>query len=226
MRPLFSLIILLSGWYLLANHTGGAMLGLVMNYVLSLTNVVNQMVTIRAALEFDMVSIQRILEYGHLEPEHQIKAHPLSRITPLTSWPEEGRVEFDDVWAKYRSDLPFCLQGTSFTVRQGQKVAIVGRTGAGKSSIALALGRFIEALQGSILIDGYDIAQIELKALRRHIGVIPQQAEIFKGTIRLNLDPEGVHDDADLRKALEESQLSDILDDKPDLLDNPLEQAG
>ncbi|CAE6469113.1 unnamed protein product, partial [Rhizoctonia solani] len=107
----------------------------------------------------------------------------------------------------YRSALPPVLRGVSLHVRGGEKVAVVGRTGAGKSSLMAALFRIVELTSGSILIDGLDIAEMGLSSVRSKIAIIPQEAGIFSGTIRSNMDPFGEYDDATLHDALRRSHL-------------------
>ncbi len=89
------------------------------------------------------------------------------------NWPESGRVEFENVYLKYRPTTEVVLKDLSFEVKPGEKIGIVGRTGAGKSTICLSLHRIMEIAQGYISVDGIDIRELELHQLRKRITVIP-----------------------------------------------------
>lgn len=131
---------------------------------------------------------------GAVAPTEVIKAH---------SWLTAGEVRFHDVRLRYRPGLPESLKGVELTVQAGEHVAIVGRTGAGKSSIINALFRMMELSGGNIAIDGTDIAGLPLAHLRGALSIIPQEATLFAGTIRSNLDPSGEVPDEPLRAAIE-----------------------
>lgn len=105
------------------------------------------------------------------------------------SWPEQGKISFKDVELKYRPNTDVVLRKLSFTVAPGEKVGIVGRTGAGKSTISMALTRIVELLGGKIEIDGVDTSKIGIARLRNEITMIPQDPVMFAGTLKYNLDP-------------------------------------
>jgi len=154
-----------------------------------------------------MNSVERIVYYGtEIEQE---EPYELPDTKPLPSWPSEGRIELKDVVLSYRPELPSVLKGMSMTVNAGEKIGIVGRTGAGKSSIMTALFRIVELTSGKISIDGVDISKIGLADLRRKLSIIPQDPLLFSGSLRSNLDPFGLHDDARLWDALKRSYLVD-----------------
>ena len=124
------------------------------------------------ALENDMNSVERVIHYAkniEQEPPHEIPG-----MMPEAPWPSEGRIEIRDVFLKYRPGLPDVLRGLTMDVAPREKIGIVGRTGAGKSSIMTALYRLVELSAGSILIDGVDISKIGLKDLRSALAIIPQ----------------------------------------------------
>lgn len=100
------------------------------------------------------------------------------------------------------------LKGLTFSVKTNERVGVVGRTGAGKSSLTLALFRFLEARSGTVRIDGLDISKIKLHDLRSRLAIIPQDPVLFSGTIRSNLDPFDRHTDAELRDCLERVHLT------------------
>src|SRR5205814_313888 len=107
------------------------------------------------------------------------------------------------LWVGYAPDLPPVLKGLSFRVQKNERIGVVGRTGAGKSSLTLALFRFLEARRGTILIDGLSISTIKLYDLRSRLAIIPQDPVLFSGTVRSNLDPFDEHDDGELLDALQ-----------------------
>jgi ABC-type multidrug transport system fused ATPase/permease subunit len=124
-------------------------------------------------------------------------------------WPEKGLIEFRDYATRYRPGLDLALRDLSFTVAPKEKIGIIGRTGAGKSSLSLSLFRIVEAAKGSILIDGVDISSLRLFDLRSRLTIIPQDPVLFAGTVRENLDPFGAFEDADIWQALQHSHLGE-----------------
>ncbi|MCJ1353394.1 MAG: hypothetical protein MMC33_003380 [Icmadophila ericetorum] len=154
-----------------------------------------------ANLEMDMNSVERIIEYSNLEIEDQ------GGQMPPASWPTEGKLELDNIVAGYAPNLPPVLKGLSFCVDKHQRVGVVGRTGAGKSSLTLTLFRFLEPTEGTMHIDGIDICKLDLHELRSRLAIIPQDPVLFSGTVRSNLDPFDDHTDAALRDALERVHL-------------------
>ena len=119
-----------------------------------------------------MNSVERVVHYS--EKIEQEPPHEIPEMKPKTLWPAGGRIEIKDVFLKYRPELPDVLRGLTMDVAPGEKVGIVGRTGAGKSSIMTALYRLVELSTGSILIDGMDISKIGLRDLRSALAIIPQ----------------------------------------------------
>ena len=146
--------------------------GVTLSYIISIQQSFGFLVRQIAELENDMNSVERVIHYTkniEQEPPHEIPEKK-----PQASWPAEGRVEIKDVVLRYRPDLPDVLKGLNMDVAPAEKVGIVGRTGAGKSSIMTALYRLVELSAGSILIDGVDISKIGLKDLRSALAIIPQ----------------------------------------------------
>ncbi|KAJ2878119.1 Multidrug resistance-associated protein 1 [Coemansia aciculifera] len=131
---------------------------------------------------------------------------------PLASWPETGKIEFRRYSMRYRFDLDLTLNDLRFVVRSKEKIGIVGRTGAGKSSLTYALMRLVEADSGSITIDGTDISTIGLYDLRSRISIIPQDPSLFEGTIRDNLDPTRQYTDDEVWAAINVCQIAGLLD--------------
>ena len=187
--------------------------GLVLSYILSIVQMIQFTVRQLAEVENAMVSTERLHYYGtelDEEPPLHLKGVP-------DSWPEKGEIVFNEVQMRYREGLPLVLQGLNMTVAGGERIGIVGRTGAGKSSIMSTLFRLVELSGGSISIDGINIAQVGLKDLRTRLAIIPQDPTLFRGTIRSNLDPFNEHTDLELWSALRQSDLvgaDENLDDK------------
>ena len=126
-----------------------------------------------ADVEMNVVAIERVKEFTEFEQEAPWIV-PNTDMSMPTSWPEKGEIEFKNFQARYRKDLEPVLKGITFKVLGGEKVGIVGRTGAGKSSLTLCLFRIIEPDGGSIFIDGVDISKIGLHTLRNRMTIIPQ----------------------------------------------------
>ena len=146
--------------------------GVALSYIISTQQSFGWLVRQFAELENNMNSVERIIHYAkNLEQE---PPHEVPEMKPKAPWPAEGRVEIKDVVLRYRPGLPNVLRGLSMDVAPGEKIGIVGRTGAGKSSIMTALYRLVELSAGSILIDGVDISRIGLKDLRSGLAIIPQ----------------------------------------------------
>ena len=145
---------------------------------------------------------------------------------PVVLSPMEGRISFRDVWFAY-NDRAWVLKGLDFEIVNGQKVAVVGSTGAGKSTLADLVMRFYDPQKGRILIDGTDIRQLDLKTYRRQIGVVPQDPVLMKGTLAYNIGYgfEGVTD-ADLIKAAEIAGILDFIRSLPDGFDTGVGERG
>ena len=131
----------------------------------------------------------------------------MSCLLPPADCETDGDVQVRDLSVRYSDDGPDVLHKISFDIKPRERVGVVGRTGAGKSSLALSILRFTVKSQGSITINGRDIDEVNLDALRQRVTIIPQDPVLFSGTIRSNLDPFGDIDDSDLQWALEGSGL-------------------
>ena len=187
--------------------------GLVLSYILSIVQMIQFTVRQLAEVENAMNSTERIHYYGTQLDEEA----PLHLRDVPDSWPQKGEIVFNEVEMRYREGLPLVLQGLNVKVAGGERIGIVGRTGAGKSSIMSTLFRLVELSGGSITIDGVNIATVGLKDLRTRLAIIPQDPTLFRGTIRSNLDPFSEHTDLELWSALKQSDLVDAsanLDDK------------
>jgi ABC-type multidrug transport system fused ATPase/permease subunit len=187
-----------------------ALAGFALSFSLSYTGNVIWALRRYSNTELDMNSTERIVEYTKLPIEDQGGAHPPA------AWPTDGRVEVDDLYVTYAPDLPPVLKGITFDVKPRERVGIVGRTGAGKSSLTLALFQFIRATSGTIFIDGTDISKMNLCQLRRRMAIIPQDPVLFSGTIRSNLDSFNEFTDAELHEALQRVHLVSNMESSSD----------
>ncbi|KAJ5573698.1 uncharacterized protein N7459_008125 [Penicillium hispanicum] len=178
--------------------------GLSLTYAVTFTENVLWLVRLYSEVQQNMNSVERVREYLEVDQE---AAPILPESRPSAGWPTEGAVEFSGYTTRYRPDLDPVLKEVTFSVKPGEKVGIVGRTGAGKSSLALALFRGLEAEKGRILIDGVDIGSIGLRDLREAITIVPQDPTLFTGTIRSNLDPFGLFSDEEIFTAIRRVHL-------------------
>ncbi|PQK14728.1 hypothetical protein BB8028_0005g02570 [Beauveria bassiana] len=177
--------------------------GLVLSYMLSIVQMLQFSIRQLAEVENGMNAVERLRYYGHeLEEEA-----PLHTVDVRPSWPEKGEIKFENVEMRYRPNLPLVLKGLSMHVQGGERIGVVGRTGAGKSSIMSTLFRLVEISGGHITIDGLDISTIGLGDLRKRLAIIPQDPTLFQGTVRSNLDPFQEHDDLALWSALRQADL-------------------
>ena len=178
--------------------------GLVLSYILSIVQMIQFTVRQLAEVENNMNATERLHYYGtELDQEA-----PLKQREVADNWPQQGQISFENVEMRYRAELPLVLRGLDMDVRGGERVGIVGRTGAGKSSIMSALFRLNELSGGQIKIDGIDIATVGLYDLRSRLAIIPQDPTLFRGTIRSNLDPFNEHSDLELWSALRKADLT------------------
>ncbi|KAJ7123757.1 multidrug resistance-associated ABC transporter [Mycena epipterygia] len=178
-------------------------IGVVLSYTLSITQVFSQMIALFAQNEQNMNSVERILTYAELPAE----GAATTPNDPPSSWPDRGEISFKNVEMAYREGLPLVLKDVSFDIRPGEKVGIVGRTGAGKSSLLQALFRMVELQSGKIEIDGQNTRNVGLDVLRGRLALVPQDSVLFLGTLRENLDPQNLKTDAELISVLQRAWL-------------------
>ena len=197
--------------------------GLSLSYALNVTGVLNMLVRQSSEVETNMVAVERIREYQEILQEAPFE---VPENEPGSEWPEHGVIKFDNYQTRYREGLDLVLRGIDFKMRSGEKVGIVGRTGAGKSSLTLALFRIVEAAGGSIEIDEVNIAHLGLGKLRSRITIIPQDPVLFAGSLRLNLDPVGRYSDREIWAALEHSHLRSLVTNLPQGLQHQITEGG
>ena len=197
--------------------------GLSISYALTITATLNLLVRGSTDLESNIVSVERIIEYTKIAQE----ANWFADISKLANdWPSKGAIGFCHYSARYREGLDLILRQIDLSIKPGTRVGIVGRTGAGKSSLTLALFRLIEAASGSICIDGVCISSIGLQDLRSRLTIIPQDPVLFTGTLRMNLDPFNRSTDQQLWTALELAHLKKFVSCLDAGLDHQISEGG
>ncbi|CAG0920359.1 unnamed protein product [Notodromas monacha] len=182
------------------------LVGLSVSYAMSVTQTLNWLVRMTSDVETNIVAVERIKEYCETPTEASWET-PAGETKPPANWPDNGTIVFDSYSTRYREGLSLVLKEISADIKGGEKVGIVGRTGAGKSSLTLALFRIVEAVKGRILIDGVDISRIGLHDLRSRLTIIPQDPVLFSGDLRMNLDPFKANSDEEVWRALEHAHL-------------------
>ncbi|GMT04851.1 hypothetical protein PENTCL1PPCAC_27025, partial [Pristionchus entomophagus] len=210
---------------------------LMLVYAVQLTGFFSWIMRQSAELQNGMVSIERIVNYAALPPEETKKGvkEEKRRMSEMNEnsdgnnhhWPSTGHLQMRDVWMKYGEDsTDFVLKGVTLDIQPGEKIGIVGRTGAGKSSLLRALFRLTVPSKGHIIIDDVDTSTVPLKTLRKSIGIIPQEPVLFVGSIRKNLDPFDEYSDEDLWAALELVELKGVVADMGCGLEAPVQEGG
>ncbi|GBC03741.1 hypothetical protein RclHR1_00530016 [Rhizophagus clarus] len=200
---IFSVITVLT-----TGNIDAGLVGLSLSYALSVTQALNWAVRQFCEIETNIVSVERVKEYIDLPSEAPVIIHD---NRPDHTWPQNGLIEYQNYSTRYRQGLELVLKGVSFVINPREKVGIVGRTGAGKSSLTLSLFRLIEAVDGAIMMDGVDISKIGLYDLRSRLTIIPQDPILFEGTVEFNLDPFGNHDEVEIWQALQSAHLKDYI---------------
>ncbi|CAM4943622.1 unnamed protein product [Rotaria socialis] len=174
--------------------------GLMITFALQITHSLNMLVRVSSDVETNIVSVERIDEYAKLKSE---ASWDIQSEKPPPYWPIKGNIHITNLSTRYRENLQLILKDLSIDIQSGEKIGIIGRTGSGKSSLCLSLFRIIEPTNGTIFIDNVDIQLIGLHDLRSKITIIPQDAVIFAGTIRFNIDPFSNYSDTEIWNVLE-----------------------
>uniref|UniRef100_A0A9J7YMS9 Multidrug resistance-associated protein 1 n=1 Tax=Cyprinus carpio carpio TaxID=630221 RepID=A0A9J7YMS9_CYPCA len=198
-------------------------MGLSISYALQVTTSLNWLVRMSSEVETNIVAVEKVKEYGDTEKEAEWR---LEHSTLPAGWPTTGHIEIRNFGLRYREDLELAISDISVNIEGGEKVGIVGRTGAGKSSLTLGLFRIIEAAQGEICIDGVNIAKLGLHELRSRITIIPQDPVLFSGSLRMNLDPFDGYTDEEVWRALELAHLKNFVSGLPDKLNHECSEGG
>ncbi|XP_042159884.1 multidrug resistance-associated protein 1 isoform X1 [Oncorhynchus tshawytscha] len=197
--------------------------GLAVSHSLQVTGILSWIVRSWTDVENNIVSVERVKEYADTAKEAVWTVEGSS--LPL-AWPQTGTIEFQDYGLQYRKGLDWALKGITLKIQEREKVGIVGRTGAGKSSLALGIFRILEAAKGAIYIDGVNIAEIGLHDLRSRITIIPQDPVLFSGSLRMNLDPFDTYTDEEIWNSLELAHLKNFVSNLPDKLNYECSEGG
>ncbi|CAE6428317.1 unnamed protein product [Rhizoctonia solani] len=196
------------------------LVGLVLSYSLVTIQRLNIFIRTASEVEQNLVSVERVLNYVNLPSEGPLEIP--DALLP-ESWPQRGEIEFRSYYMRYRPELPPVLKDLNIKIRPGEKLGVVGRTGAGKSSFFLGLLRILEPASGT---DEVDITQIGLRDLRRAISIVPQEPQLFEGTIRENVDPTSEYDDGRIWEVLEQAHLREVVNNLPGALDAAVKEGG
>uniref|UniRef100_A0A669PUM0 ATP binding cassette subfamily C member 2 n=1 Tax=Phasianus colchicus TaxID=9054 RepID=A0A669PUM0_PHACC len=204
------------------NSLEGGIVGLSVSSALNVTQTLNWLVRVSSELETNIVAVERVHEYTKVKRE----APWVTDKRPPHGWPSKGEIQFVDYKVRYRPELELVLQGITCNIGSTEKIGVVGRTGAGKSSLTNCLFRVLEAAGGKIIIDGLDIATIGLHDLRQNLTIIPQDPVLFTGTLRMNLDPFDQYTDEEVWKALELAHLKPYVQELPERLQHIVSEGG
>ncbi|CAM9640065.1 unnamed protein product [Bubo scandiacus] len=207
---------------LAGNTVSASTVGLSISYALNIIQSLNFWVRKACEIETNAVSIERVCEYAKMDKEEPW----IMPKRPPVGWPDKGIIEFVNYKAQYGKDLGLALNDVSFQTQSKEKVGIVGRTGAGKSTLTNCLFRVLEGSEGKIIIDGIDISTIGLHDLRGNLNIIPQDPVLFSGTLQSNLDPLGKHSDLELWEVLELCDLKDFVQSLPKKLLHEISEGG
>ncbi|WP_186646180.1 ABC transporter transmembrane domain-containing protein [Fluviispira vulneris] len=203
------------------SYINTGLLGMAITYSLMINSVLNWSVRMYAELASGMNSIERVSNYSKILPEKY------NGDIPEKDWPIKGEISFVNIVLKYENNMKPILRNINFHFNEGEKIGIVGRTGAGKSSLINALFRCVEPLSGKIIIDGKNISDVSLTALRKSISIIPQDPILFTGTLRKNLDPFHEFDNNKIWEAVAYAQIEKALPELLNLgLDTPVLECG
>ncbi|XP_038214944.1 multidrug resistance-associated protein 1 isoform X4 [Zerene cesonia] len=197
------------------------LVGLSVSYALQITQTLNWLVRMTSDVETNIVAVERIKEYAETKQE----AAWTVGGGPGATWPETGALQLERLTLCYRAGEPV-LRELTCAVAPREKLGIVGRTGAGKSTLTLGLFRIVEPSSGKIMIDGIDISTIGLHQLRSRITIIPQDPVLFSGTLRMNLDPFGTFSDDDIWRSLEHAHLKAFVQGLPSGLLHEVSEGG
>nr|QST14985.1 ABCC1-1 protein [Diaphanosoma celebensis] len=221
-----TLVVLFASLFAVIGRDSGVdpgLVGLSISYALNVTQTLTYFMRMMSELETNIVAVERIKEYCEIAQEASWEN---GRRSVAKDWPDQGKIHFENYQVRYREGLDLVLKGISCQIEGGEKVGIVGRTGAGKSSLTLGLFRIIEAAGGAILIDGVNIADLGLHALRSRLTIIPQDPVLFSGTLRMNLDPFNKYSDEEVWRALEHAHLKTFVSSLAAGLQHEVSEGG
>ena len=198
----YTFIVFLLLFSIFARHDfAPATIGILLTYCVQIQDELVRYLTCRSNLENDMVGLERCIAYTKIISERPEK---MPKDNELGEWPVEGGIKFEDYSVQYRPETEVVLKHLNFEIEPKEKIGIVGRTGSGKSTIALCLFRILEAKEGKIYIDNTDISEIGLSKLRSNLTIIPQDPTLMEGTLRFNIDPLNRHTDQEIENVMRE----------------------
>ncbi|OQR95746.1 ABC transporter-MRP, partial [Thraustotheca clavata] len=204
------------------DYISPGVIGLILNYAFSILPFFEWIVQCWSTIETSMIGPERLAEYAAIESE---APRVISGATSY-DWPTSGHITFTNMSFRYKENDPLVLKNINLDIQPGEKIGIVGRTGAGKSSLTMALFRISELATGTITIDGIDISRIGVKTLRTNISIIPQSPVLFRGTLRNYLDPFGDYSDEQLWEALRKVHIHERIASVNGELDSAVEENG
>ena len=198
-------------------------IGLLLTYSLVMQQDMIEFLNSTSNFENTMTNMERCLSYKRIISE---KPQVLKCDRGLNNWPSKGEIIFENLCAKYRNDTEMVLKNISLSIKAGEHIGLVGRTGCGKSTLALCLFRLIEPVSGKIYIDDVDITSIGLKKLRENLTIISQESTILDGTLRYNFDPKGEHTDKEIYKVLKKIGFDEFVKKQPLHLSHVISENG
>uniref|UniRef100_A0AC34GT39 Uncharacterized protein n=1 Tax=Panagrolaimus sp. ES5 TaxID=591445 RepID=A0AC34GT39_9BILA len=216
---------ILTAFAIYFGHIGyitAAAVGLVTSTGTMLRNLLGSIAKTVKSMEMSIVAVERVQEYVNNEHE----AEWISTIPPPLNWPLNGNIIFKDFSLRYRPSTPLVLKRLNLEIKGGEKIGVVGRTGAGKTSLTMALFRMIEPSEGTILIDAIDYRSLGLHDLRKALTIIPQDPVLFCGKLRINLDPFENFADSEIWEAIEKAHLSKFVNEFPEKLEHEISEGG
>ena len=217
-------ITIIAIYFLSQGKIGVGQAGFLMSLTIGLDAIMQWLTRSLSLIESKMVSVERIIEYKNLPSEHIMQNINMNNI-PL-KWPSHGEVIIKNLIASYREDLPIIINNLNISFEAGKKIGIIGRTGAGKSTIFQAFYRMLYLHSGQIIVDGIDITQLPLDDARSAFAIVPQEPHLFSGTLKYNLDRVGKYTDKEIWKALKEVQLAKYVESLPDQLNYEIAERG
>lgn len=185
-----------------SGHVDAALAGFSLTFALRYSYRLTGLLQSMTAIELSSNATERVIEYSEIETE------PEDGREPPAAWPAEGKIEVENLSVAYKDSLPPVLKSLNFIVKPGERIGIIGRTGAGKSTLASVFFRLLKPREGSVRIDDIDIADLKLTHLRTRLAIIPQDPFLFSGTLRSNLDMEGNRDDYEIQTTLQRVHLA------------------
>lgn len=185
-----------------SGHVDAALAGFTLTFALRYSNRLSSLLSSMTSIELSFNATERVVEYSEIETE------PEDGKEVPAAWPTEGKIEVENLSVAYKETLPPVLKNLNFVIKPGERIGIIGRTGAGKSTLASVFFRLLKPRQGVVRIDNIDIAELKLTDLRSRLAIIPQDPFLFSGSLRSNLDMEGIRDDYEIRTTLQRVHLA------------------